>query len=131
LAIQFANKFGYNVVGISRGGDKEKFARELGAHNYIDASKVDPGEALQKMGGAALIVTTAPNGEVMPSLLKGLGILRKLLILSGKSSQPSLSTHGSALANMAVKVPGDVPFNTGVMVSFLPFRYTSDHTTDF
>ncbi|KAL9116716.1 MAG: hypothetical protein Q9187_006756, partial [Circinaria calcarea] len=82
LAIQYANKFGYRVVALSRNSQKEKFARELGAHEYIDASKGDTGEALQKLGGASLIVATAPSAEVMTPLLKGLGMLGKLLILS-------------------------------------------------
>jgi D-arabinose 1-dehydrogenase-like Zn-dependent alcohol dehydrogenase len=84
LAIQFANNFGYRVVALSRDSQKEKFARELGAHEYIDASKGDTGEALQKLGGASLIISTAPNADVMTPLLKGLGMLGKLLILSGK-----------------------------------------------
>ena len=86
LAIQYANKFGYRVVALSRDSRKEKFARELGAHEYIDASKGDIGEALQKLGGASLVVSTAPKAEVMTPLLKGLGMLGKLLILSGKSA---------------------------------------------
>ena len=85
LAVQYANKLGHRVVAISRGDDKEAFARELGAHKYIDASKVDPGETLQKLGGAALAITTAPSAETMPGLLAGLGIRGKLLILSGKT----------------------------------------------
>ncbi|KAH6672837.1 putative alcohol dehydrogenase [Halenospora varia] len=82
LAVQYANKMGFKVVALSRGADKEQFAKDLGAHVYIDSSKVDPAEALQKMGGAKLIVTTAPAAEVISPLLKGLGILGKLLILS-------------------------------------------------
>lgn len=84
LAIQYANKFGYRVVALSRDNQKEDFARSLGAHEYIDSSKVDVGEALQSLGGASLIITTAPTADVMPPLLKGLGILGKLLILSGE-----------------------------------------------
>jgi D-arabinose 1-dehydrogenase-like Zn-dependent alcohol dehydrogenase len=96
LAIQYAHRFGYRVVAISRDSSKEKFARELGAHDYIDSSKGDTGEQLQKLGGAKLIIATAPTADVMTPLLKGLGILGKLLILS---------------------VPGDVPISTGTMVS--------------
>ena len=92
LAVQYANKLGYRVVAISRGSDKEVFARDLGAHEYIDSSKVDPGEALQAMGGAGLVVTTAQSAEAMTGLLAGLGVLGKLLILSGRShSNPSLA----------------------------------------
>ncbi|KAL1979144.1 hypothetical protein VTN96DRAFT_6682 [Rasamsonia emersonii] len=97
LAIQYANRFGYRVVAISRDGQKEQFARQLGAHEYIDASKGDPGEALQRLGGASMIVATAPDAQVMNPLLKGLGMLGKLLILS---------------------VPGDVPVNTNIMIRY-------------
>jgi D-arabinose 1-dehydrogenase-like Zn-dependent alcohol dehydrogenase len=82
LGIQYANKFGYRVVAISRGADKEPFARELGAHEYIDSSKGDPGEALKALGGAALVMSTNPGGQQLPKLLKGLAPLGKLLILS-------------------------------------------------
>lgn len=82
LAIQYANKFGFRVAALSSSGDKEKFARELGAHEYIDGSKGDTGEALAKLGGAALIVVTAPNPKIIPGLFKGMGMQGKLLILS-------------------------------------------------
>lgn len=85
LAIQYANKFGYRVVALSRDSQKEKFARDLGADDYIDASRGDTGEALQKLGGASLIVATAPSADAITPLLKGLGIFGKLLILSSKS----------------------------------------------
>jgi D-arabinose 1-dehydrogenase-like Zn-dependent alcohol dehydrogenase len=84
LAIQYANRFGYRVVVVSRDGEKEKFARELGAHEYIDASKEDVCEALQRRGGASLIVSTAPSASLMTSLLEGLNFLGKVLIVSGK-----------------------------------------------
>lgn len=97
LAIQYANKFGYRVVAISRGADKESFAHELGAHEYIDTSKVDAGEGLKRLGGASLVVTTSPSANTMSGLMQGLGPLGKLLILS---------------------VPGDVSVNTGVMLRY-------------
>ncbi|CAL5869906.1 uncharacterized protein PFLUO_LOCUS4139 [Penicillium psychrofluorescens] len=95
LAIQYANRFGYRVVALSRDSKKEKFVRELGAHEYIDSSKEDAAQALQKLGGASLIVATAPNAQVIAPLVDGLGILGKLLILS---------------------VPGEVSINTGPMI---------------
>lgn len=83
LVIQYATKMGFRVIAISRDADKEGFARELGAHEYIDSSKEnDVGEALRTLGGASLIVSTAPTAAVMTPLLKGLGILGKLLLLS-------------------------------------------------
>ena len=88
LAIQYANKFGYRVAALSRDGSKEKFARDLGAHEYIDGSKGDQGEALQKLGGASLIVSTAPNPKVISPLMKGLGVLGKMLILAVAGEVP-------------------------------------------
>ena len=85
LALQYANKFGYRVVALSRDSRKERFAKDLGAHEYIDGSKEDTGDALKKLGGAELIVATAPDAKVIEPLLKGLGLLGKLLVLSSKS----------------------------------------------
>jgi D-arabinose 1-dehydrogenase-like Zn-dependent alcohol dehydrogenase len=82
LGVQYANKFGYRTVAVSRGADKEAFARKLGAHEYIDTTKVKAGEALKELGGAAMIVTTSPNAEQIPELLQGLGPRGKLLIVS-------------------------------------------------
>ncbi|KAH6612210.1 chaperonin 10-like protein [Chaetomium sp. MPI-SDFR-AT-0129] len=111
LGVQFANKFGYRTVAISRGADKEKFARELGAHDYIDSTQGPPGAALQKLGGAALIVTTNPHGDKIPELLDGLGPKGKLLILS---------------------VHGDIPFNVTKLVAkgLSITSWPSGHATD-
>lgn len=84
LAVQYAAKMGYRVVALSSSASKEKFAKELGASDYIDGSKQDHGETLQKLGGAALVVATAPNTEVMKGLIHGLAPQGKLLILAGK-----------------------------------------------
>ncbi|KAL8923926.1 MAG: hypothetical protein Q9208_004363 [Pyrenodesmia sp. 3 TL-2023] len=82
LAIQYASKMGYRVVALSSSGAKEKFARDLGATDYVDGSKEDHAEALQKLGGAALIVATAPEPSILGKLVTGLGVLGKLLILA-------------------------------------------------
>jgi D-arabinose 1-dehydrogenase-like Zn-dependent alcohol dehydrogenase len=97
LAIQYAHKLGYRVVALSRDSSKENVARELGADEYVDASKVDTAEALQKLGGASLIVAMAPSADAISPLLKGLGIMGKLLILS---------------------VPGEIKVDTAVMTRY-------------
>src|SRR6202166_4240629 len=65
LGIQFANKCGYQVVGISRGKESEALAKKLGAHIYIDSSSTDAAAALKKLGGARVILSTAPSGKAM------------------------------------------------------------------
>lgn len=85
LALQYANKMGFKVVALSSTGSKEKFAKELGAHVYVDASKENHAEALMKMGGAAMIVSTAPNLDIMGDLANGLAPRGKLILLARKS----------------------------------------------
>ncbi|KAF5694715.1 hypothetical protein FDENT_843 [Fusarium denticulatum] len=82
LALQYASKMGYTVVAMSAGGEKKDFAMKLGAHHYIDSSKEDPCEALQKLGGANMILSTAPNAETVSPLTGGLAALGKLVVLS-------------------------------------------------
>jgi D-arabinose 1-dehydrogenase-like Zn-dependent alcohol dehydrogenase len=73
LGIQFANKFGYQVVAIGRGPENAALAAKLGAHRYLDSKAVNAVEELRKMGGARVILTTAPNAKSMSALIDGLG----------------------------------------------------------
>lgn len=82
LAVQFASKMGYEVVAISSGGDKRDFATKLGAHHYIDTSKEDPVKALMKLGGAAMICSTAPHAKAVSPLVGGLAPQGKLIVLA-------------------------------------------------
>ena len=82
LGIQFANAMGYRVVALSSSSAKEDLAHTLGAELYVDGSKVNQAEALQQLGGASLIMCTAPNPEVIRGLLPGLAVNGELLILA-------------------------------------------------
>src|SRR5437660_2137903 len=73
LGIQFASKFGYKVVGIGRGAENSVLAKRLGAKDYIDSKATNAAQELQKMGGAKVILTTAPNSKSMSELIDGLG----------------------------------------------------------
>src|SRR4029077_18194637 len=55
LGIQFARHMGFRTVGIGRGREKEKLAKGLGAHVYIDTTVEDAAATLQRMGGARAI----------------------------------------------------------------------------
>lgn len=82
LAIQYAAKMGFRTVAISSGGDKEELARQLGAHEYIDTKKVAAAEGLQKLGGADLVLATAPHADAIASTIGGLKARGKLLIVA-------------------------------------------------
>jgi D-arabinose 1-dehydrogenase-like Zn-dependent alcohol dehydrogenase len=81
LGIQFANKFGYKVAAIGRGSENASLAKKLGASVYIDSQSAKPAEALQKLGGAQVILATAPNSKAMSELIDGLGPNGKLVVV--------------------------------------------------
>jgi D-arabinose 1-dehydrogenase-like Zn-dependent alcohol dehydrogenase len=87
LGIQFANKFGYKVAAVGRGAQIESLARKLGADVYIDSKVKNPAEELQKLGGARVIIATAPDAKAMTELIGGLGPNGKLLLI-GVDSDP-------------------------------------------
>jgi D-arabinose 1-dehydrogenase-like Zn-dependent alcohol dehydrogenase len=82
LALQYARKMGYRTIALSSSANKKDFAMQLGANEYIDTSKDDAAAKLQEMGGASLVVVTAPNPQIMGPLVNGLGPLGKVLILA-------------------------------------------------
>ncbi len=81
LGVQFANKFGYKVAAIGRGSENAVLAKKLGAHVYIDSKATNAAEELQKLGGAKVILATAPNAKAMSELIDGLGPNGKLMVI--------------------------------------------------
>src|SRR5580704_9633032 len=81
LGIQFARHMGFHTVAIGRGRDKEKLAKDLGAHVYIDTAVEDAAAVLQHMGGARAILATAPSGDGMGPLVSGLAVRGKLIVV--------------------------------------------------
>ncbi len=82
LAVQYAAKMGFRTVAISRGADKAELAQKLGAHEYIDTQVTSAAEGLQKLGGADLVLCTAPNAEAISSTIGGLKARGKLLLVA-------------------------------------------------
>jgi D-arabinose 1-dehydrogenase-like Zn-dependent alcohol dehydrogenase len=93
LGVQFANKFGYRVAAISRGKDSEALARKLGAHIYIDSAATNAAAELQKLGGAQVILATAPSGRAMTDILPGLAPRGTMLVI-GASGDPVQASTG-------------------------------------
>lgn len=87
LGIQFANKFGYQVVAVGRGSETAALAKSLGANLYIDSKAANAAEELQKLGGARVILATAPSSKAMSELIDGLGPNGKLVVV-GASFDP-------------------------------------------
>jgi D-arabinose 1-dehydrogenase-like Zn-dependent alcohol dehydrogenase len=81
LGIQFANKFGYKVAAIGRGSENAGLAKKLGASVYIDNKVTNAADELQKLGGAQVILATAPSSKAMSELINGLGPHGKLMVV--------------------------------------------------
>ncbi len=112
LGIQFANKFGYKVAAIGRGPENATLAKKLGASVYIDSAATNAAEALAKMGGAQVILATAPSSKAMSELIDGLGPNGKLVVV-GATFDPievtpaQLITGSRTIQGWAAGTPAD------------------------
>jgi len=91
LGVQYARQMGFKTVAINRGNDKEALARRLGAHYYIDASATDVVTELQKLGGARVILATAPNAQAISALVDGLSASGTLLVPAAPAEPLAIS----------------------------------------
>jgi D-arabinose 1-dehydrogenase-like Zn-dependent alcohol dehydrogenase len=87
LGVQFASKMGCRTVAIARGTDKEPLARKLGSHHYIDSNTQDVAAALNKLGGARVILATVTSPQAMSAAIGGLAVDGKLIVV-GASPEP-------------------------------------------
>ncbi len=110
LGIQFAAKMGFRVVAVSSGADKEALARELGAHEYIDTKTTSAAEGLNKLGGADLLLATAPHADAISATVGGLKARGKLLIVAA----PFQPLTVSALALLSGKSVSGWPSGSAV-----------------
>lgn len=87
LGVQFAAKMGFKTVAIARGADKGPLAKQLGAHRYIDSTAQNAAEELARLGGAKVILATVTDAKSMSTVVPGLGIGGKLVVV-GASGEP-------------------------------------------
>lgn len=102
LGIQYARQMGFQTVAINRGNDKEPLARQLGAHHYIDATASDVVAELQKLGGAAVILATAPNAQAISPLVDGLSPDGKLLVPAAPAEPLTISVFSLIMKRSSV-----------------------------
>ena len=104
LGVQYARQMGFRTVAIGRGADKKALAVKLGAHEYVDTEAGAPAEALQKLGGANVILATAPDSKSISALVDGLASSGKLLVIG--ASQESLTVTPLQLIGQRRSVTG-------------------------
>jgi len=83
LAVQYAVKLGFKTAVLSRGKEKEERAYKLGAHIYIDTDKGEAVNQLMKLGGAKVILCTAPSGKAISEIIPGLGRNGQAIVVAG------------------------------------------------
>jgi propanol-preferring alcohol dehydrogenase len=139
LGIQFARRMGFRTVALGRGADKEKLAKDLGAHTYIDTAVEDAAVVLQGMGGADAILATVPSGSAMASLVAGLAVRGKLIVVGVAPDPIPVSTmplvfggrsiYGS-LTGKAIETQDTLEFsvlqNVRPMIETLPLEQAAD-----
>lgn len=103
LGVQFAVKMGFRTVAIARGQDKAPLAKQLGAHHYLDSDTVNVSEALQKLGGARVILATAVNSDAISSMVGGLGVQGQLLVVGAPPQPLQVSVFPLLGSNRSVK----------------------------
>ena len=112
LGIQFANKFGYKVAAVGRGSKIASLAIELGADVYIDSNAKNAAEEQQKLGGARVILATAPSAKAMTEMIGGLGPNGRLVLIGVASDKIELAPvqlirGGKSIEGWAGVTPAD------------------------
>ena len=139
LGVQFARHLGFRTAAIGRGADKERLAKDLGAHVYIDTAVADAAAVLQRMGGARAILATAPSGDAMGPLVSGLAARGKLIVVGVPGDPIQLSAfplvfggrsiYGS-LAGTAIDTEDALAFsvleNIRPMIETLPLEQAAE-----
>src|ERR1700692_491220 len=139
LGVQFARHMGFHTVAIGRGSEKEKLAKDLGAHVYIDPAVDDAAAALQRMGGARAILATATSGDAMGPLVSGLSARGKFILVGVPGDLMQLnafplvfggrSVYGS-LAGTAIETEDALAFsvleNIRPMIETVPLEQAAD-----
>lgn len=82
LALQFSHRMGFRTVALSYGPEKRELATALGAHHYVDTSVQNEAEALNALGGARVVLATAPNSKLISGVVDGLGVNGQLVVVA-------------------------------------------------
>lgn len=94
LGVQYAHRMGFETVAVSRSSDKRDLAKELGADHFLDASETDPAERLQELGGARVVLGTAPSAPAIEAVAGGLGRNGELVAVGVPGREVSVDVQG-------------------------------------
>ncbi|WP_394821630.1 alcohol dehydrogenase catalytic domain-containing protein [Pendulispora albinea] len=85
LALQYAKAAGFRAIAITRSKDKHALSRELGADEVVE-----DGEALARIGGADVILSTANSYRTASDALRGLRPRGSLVVMGAAGPEEDL-----------------------------------------
>ncbi|TWV55685.1 zinc-binding dehydrogenase [Streptomyces misionensis] len=104
LGVQYAAAMGFETVAIARGPQKADFARQLGAHHYVDSTSATPvAEALRALGGARVVLATAGNSEAISATVEGLAPRGELVAIGADTTPLDISPAQLLMAGRVVR----------------------------
>ncbi|WP_041449442.1 alcohol dehydrogenase [Anaeromyxobacter sp. Fw109-5] len=131
LAIQYSARMGFRTVALSRGVDKRALALELGAHEYVDTQEVDAAEGLRRLGGADLVLATAPNSAAIASTVNGLKARGKLLIVAASFEPLQLSALSLLSGKTIAGWPSGSAIDSEETMAFSALGHVRPHVERF
>ena len=102
LGVQYARQMGFETVALGRGKDKEPLAKKLGAHHYFDSNVVDPVAELKKLGGARVILATAPSAKAISGVVEGLSPNGNVLVPAAPNDPLAVSALSLIMGRRSV-----------------------------
>src|SRR5271155_5702848 len=103
LGVQFARRVGVEVVAIRGGADTGALALKLGAHHYVDSSASDVSNALNALGGAALVLVTASGGRGVSETIRGVLPGGRVLALGATPDPMVIATQDLLFASRSIQ----------------------------
>lgn len=119
LALQYARKMGFRVIAVGRGEHIQQDVLALGAHLYVDTQTVDAVEAIRKLGGAQVILTTITDSAAASALINALAPKGKFMVV-GVGKDPLTIAPGLMVGN-EISVQGAItgtPFEAEKTLKF-------------
>jgi D-arabinose 1-dehydrogenase-like Zn-dependent alcohol dehydrogenase len=131
LGVQYAARMGFRTVALSRGKDKADYARQLGAHEYIDTAQVPVAEGLARLGGADVILATAPSAEALTAAIGGLKPRGLLLIVAAAHEAFSISAVALLSGRRIAGWPSGVAIDSEETMAFSQMAGVKPRTETF
>ncbi|MEU6595485.1 alcohol dehydrogenase catalytic domain-containing protein [Streptomyces sp. NPDC046881] len=104
LGVPYAVAMGFETVAIARGAEKADFAKQLGAHHYVDSTSGTPvAEALQSLGGATVVLATAGKSEAISATVDGLTHRGELVVIGADTAPLGISPFQVILGSRVVR----------------------------